>query len=257
MKHLFILILACLSFAANAQSKRAHRIDSLRNALLTAKEDTEKVEILIKLGHNLRFSKPDETIKYATEATELAQTLDDQKGLANAYNELGNIYNTQGKYFKALKKHNHALKIRKTIGDKQGEGGSLCNIGLVYRNIGRYKKAMEYYNNAKAILQEIDYKPFLAQTIINIAALDMKKEDYTNAVDCYKQAFDLYKALYNNKGMANASNGLSWAHFERHEYDDAGTFAIQGLAFANEAKYTAGIKYANNMLDKIHAITKK
>lgn len=254
MKQLITLILLCISFAAGAQAKRQHRIDSMRIVLSGAKDDTAKVQLLLKVGNALKETSLDDMLLYSNQAMELAVKLNDKKGMAGAYRNIGVVHYTRAEYNLALKNYRKGLELNRELGDRQNEGAALCNIGAVYLDISYFNKAMENFNEAKAILQKIDYKPFLAKTITNIGALHLRKAEYSDAIDCYKQALELYTATDNKRGMADACNGLSLLYAKKHEYKMAEDAAIQALGYAGEVKYQGGINYAHRQLDEIRAV---
>ena len=97
----FLLLFCCCGKFVFAQNKQ---IDSLILVLKTAK-DTSKVNTLnvlsTQLGRNANYS---ESKKYADDALLLAEKLNFKKGIADSYNNTGNVYQRQGNYSEALKK---------------------------------------------------------------------------------------------------------------------------------------------------------
>jgi tetratricopeptide (TPR) repeat protein len=96
-----------------AQTKQ---MDSLKQVLLTAKEDTNKVKVLNNLSaKSLNIGSYDSSLIYAGDALLLAKKLVFQNGIAKAYNNTGNAYNLQGNYPEALKNYLACLKIKECI----------------------------------------------------------------------------------------------------------------------------------------------
>ena len=46
-----------------------------------------------------------------------------------ACGNIGNAYNSQGEYAKAIKHHTQDLAIAKEVGDRAGEGAAYSNLG--------------------------------------------------------------------------------------------------------------------------------
>ena len=80
----------------------------------------------------------------------------DHPDVASSYNNIGSVYNDQGKKDKALKYFNKALDIRlKKLGKDHTRVAISCNnIGSVYKDRGTYDKAFEYYNKAFKIFKK-------------------------------------------------------------------------------------------------------
>ena len=72
-KIVIISFFLLLLMKVNAQDNST---DSLKQLLSVAKEDTNKVQILISLGIAYQWSKPDSALMYGLKARELSQQLD-------------------------------------------------------------------------------------------------------------------------------------------------------------------------------------
>ena len=67
--------------------------------------------------------------------------------VAQSYLGLGNVYDSQGQYERALENHQRALEIFIKVSgqDHLDVAKSYNNIGLVYNSQGKYEEALEYY----------------------------------------------------------------------------------------------------------------
>jgi hypothetical protein len=96
MKRVFLLI-AFVPFTLFAQT----RIDSLKTAFKTMKNDTNKVNTLWTLGWEYVFSNPDTTLILGKQAYSLAKKLKLNKGEAMIYNLVGTAYAIKSNFPKA------------------------------------------------------------------------------------------------------------------------------------------------------------
>ena len=81
MKKLLSLFLISNVFVSFAQTTQ---IDSLFAALPKAKEDTVKVNMLIALVNEFRYTNLETTMYFVTQSLALAKKLDYQKGIADS-----------------------------------------------------------------------------------------------------------------------------------------------------------------------------
>ncbi len=81
---------------------------------------------------------------YAQEAQNVAERSHYRKGVADALDNIGNVYRRRGKYTEALENHFKSLRIKEEIGDKSGIASSLNNIGYTYNKTGQFKQAQSY-----------------------------------------------------------------------------------------------------------------
>ena len=70
--------------------------------------------------------------------------------VAASYNNIGLVYDRQGKYEEALEYYQKSLdiKIRVVGGDHPNVATSYNNIGNVYNRQGQYERALEYYQSS-------------------------------------------------------------------------------------------------------------
>jgi len=93
------LLLITLCLTAAAQQKK---IDSLKNAIATPKDDTSRVSAMQLLALTYVQSKPDSALALANDMLRISKTAQYRKGEAGGLNALGVVYSVTGNYPKAL-----------------------------------------------------------------------------------------------------------------------------------------------------------
>ena len=61
------------------------------------------------------------------------------------HGNLGNAYQSQGDFNKAIEYHTLRLAIAKEVGDRAGEGTAYGNLGIAYQSQGDFRQAIEYH----------------------------------------------------------------------------------------------------------------
>src|ERR1700722_6163922 len=92
VKHALLSLVLLIALSASAQKKgRAHLDSLLRQLPAAVKEDTGKVNLLIRIGDNyyLYNEKPDSGFTYLQRALQLAEKLKWQKGITRSNDYLG------------------------------------------------------------------------------------------------------------------------------------------------------------------------
>ena len=84
---------------------------------------------------------------------------------ATFLNNIGIVYDQQGKLKEALKSYQAALELFKEIGHPLGQAGALGNIGNVYAEQGKKHEALEWLRQARAIYLKIGAKTTGLQTV--------------------------------------------------------------------------------------------
>ncbi|MEO6884468.1 MAG: tetratricopeptide repeat protein [Bacteroidia bacterium] len=257
MKKYLLLLLVVLNLFQNlnlnAQTKEGETLlDSLQTALKnydakrTAsnkttydKGDTLKVNILNSLSWKLMNTGDYAKAKQnADDALAISEKVDFKKGIANAYNIIGVIYDDQGNYPDALKNYFAALKIREDIGDKKGIGSSYNNIGMVYRNQGNYPEALKNHFASLKIYKEIGYKHGIGSCYINLGIINLEQGNYADALKNNFAALKIEEEIGDKNIIDLTYNNIGLV------YDDQGNYPA---ALKN---YFAALKIAQEIGDK-------
>ncbi len=104
------------------------------------------------------YSNPDSGLVLADVAISLAQQLSYPAKLAYAYRCKGINYWSLSEYDKALEMYLKALDTYETVGDEDGKGDTFNNIGVVYLGLSDYANALEYYLKAMHIYEKTGSK---------------------------------------------------------------------------------------------------
>jgi tetratricopeptide (TPR) repeat protein len=123
--------------------------DSIRQELAVAKEDTNKVWLLINLASVYQWSYPDTGILYTQEALRLAQKLNFVDGEIQAYATAVQAFSGKGNYPKALEAGLKALELSVKIKDSLSIFWAYANIGAVYYYSNDYERALYYFKKLK------------------------------------------------------------------------------------------------------------
>ncbi len=221
------------------------KIDSLQAVLDTAKND-RKVKTLNELFRANLESDPIKALAYTREALHLATEINDQKGMAASYNNLGIIYRNQGALDKALEYYIISLKIYETLKNKEGIAttknnisniysikkdfaqamkyleesynlfvelkdpkkiiGSMNNLGNINIEIQLFEKAMKYFSQASQLSEKMGLK--FTDPLINMGNIYFKQGNYQRAVEQYEKALALEREKGNKLGALNVLTNL-------------------------------------------------
>lgn len=248
MKHLLFISFFLFSFFISpAQSSR---VDSLRSLLGEAKDDTNKVKLLSSLCRELRTS-PKEALQYGAEAIKLATELNYEKGLANAYHNVGIVYYGQGDYANALGNYISSLKIREKMGDKSSMSKAYNNIGLIYYQQGRHDLALDYFTRSLEIKRELKDELGIAYTLGNIGNVYMamyneKKNipDLDKALRFHLDALKVQEKLGDKPAMAGSYNNIGNIYLEKENFELALDHQLKALVMQKELGDRTGIAHS-------------
>ncbi|MBI3502852.1 MAG: tetratricopeptide repeat protein [Bacteroidetes bacterium] len=234
------------------------KVDSLQQLILTAKEDTDKVNAQNSLSkYYLELGNYSQAMKVASDAKALAEKINFRKGKANALNNTGKIFWSQGNYADALKNHLQALKIREEIGDKKGAASSYGNIGNIYQSQGNYPEAINNYLKALKVFEELDDKRLIAATQNNIGLVYWSQQNYAEALNYYNQSLKIRKEINDKPGIATSCNNIGLIFYDQHNYSDALKNHLLALKLREETGDKKGIADSYNNIGIIYEKQKK
>jgi tetratricopeptide (TPR) repeat protein len=244
MRKLFLLIILAVyaEKQLQAQLQGQPRIDSLLNETAKAKEDTNKVKLLIDFSHTYYSINPDEGLRFGKEALALAEKLNWKKGVGNASRTIaGNYGYGKSDYTTALTYSFRALQQFKEIGDKLGTAKILGDIGVEYWYQSDYPNALKYYFDALRLNEEIGNKPDIAATLCNIGIVYNSQQDYRKALDYISKANEIDEEMGNKSGMAANLGDIGELYRNLHDNEKALSYTLRSLQLYKELGDKNGI----------------
>ena len=123
--------------------------------------------------------------------------------LATTYDAIGLVYNSSGKYDKALVSHQKALQIKHTaLGDKHPDVATSYNyIGNAYNGLRDYESALKYHKMVLEIRREVlgDKHPDVVTTYNNIGAVSRNLGYHNEALDYFKKSLMIGSEVLGDK----------------------------------------------------------
>ena len=210
-----------------------HQNDSAKYYIeFRAALDTTNVVWQIEAGKYIRdyaldiFHGNELAMNYYQRALRHALIQEEGKGrnVAQCYNDIGNIYSSEGQDSIALQYHQKSLQIRIEV-----LGADHPDVAKSYNNIGNYyqgkdnEKSFEYHERAASITRAKlgERHPNLAMSFINMGGVRLTQKKYDEAEAYYKKALELYLEAYgeNSKDVMLTYQLLGRFYSETDHYD--------------------------------------
>lgn len=224
-----ILLFFFLLFFTVAYSQQ-HKIDSLQNLLKSAKDDTNKVNILNKLGQKSNQSgNLDSALTFAMKAQALAEKILFKKGVADALLNMGYIYMYREKDSIAAEYSLRALAIYQGMANKKGIANSLSRIGYAYEHQCNYSKALDNMFKALAIEEEIGDEAGGAINLGNIGDIYYYEGNYVEALKYEFKALSASEKVGDEKGVASILSPIGAIYYAQGNYSKTLEYMFKGL----------------------------
>lgn len=166
---LLILISMFYSYPALTQNTS---IDSLKNVLLSQKEDSNKVITLNTLSEELVYaSKNSAALQYSLSALKLAEKIRYKKGMEGAYWAVIASYYELSDYNNYIEHSIHPLHYFQKIGNLNRVGYYLNNMALINQMMGDTSESLNNLFSALNVRRQIDDKWGIIQSINSIGLI--------------------------------------------------------------------------------------
>jgi tetratricopeptide (TPR) repeat protein len=182
-----------------------------------AKQDTNDVKSLNKQALDERLTDPAQTTLLGKKSLQLAQKLNYDSGIAEAYRVTG-----IGQYYlnqlnQAIASYMSALTYFQKINDLRGEAAVYNNIGNLYRDNDNIR-SKEYFDKALSIGIPLSDKSLIAKTYLNMGNLYFRNQSFNKALNYYNQAEALFSQLKDSVDIIQCSenrgntilNSINW-----------------------------------------------
>ncbi|MBD2596486.1 CHAT domain-containing protein [Nostoc spongiaeforme FACHB-130] len=168
-------------------------------------KDKNKVIAIIKVKENELAEKLGEKFFVNQQALNKAQANKDELGIANATNNIANIYadlKEKDDQKKAIPKYQEALKVFQKKQDLIGQAKVFNNLGNTYNKIQEYKQAIENYNQSLILFQKLQMPFWEALTLNNLALNYRELDEKEMALEIYTKALKMWQKFSKNPSLA-------------------------------------------------------
>jgi two-component system, NtrC family, sensor kinase len=190
-KALFICFLLILQFGAECQGSA---IDSFKQLLLAAKEDSNKVKQLNRLAELEEFTNADTAILLGEQAYALANSLHYQSGIAFANLMLSGAYTTLGNYRLALYYSFKCMDLAKQLHIHHLYIRSLSHLMSCYSYLAEFDKALYYAREAVPLVQKY-FPSRMAYPYVDVAKCFVDIHNDDSAIFYAEKSLTQYHSL--------------------------------------------------------------
>lgn len=247
MRHLYLLYFFITLCSFTVYGKKVN-IHGMKAALHNVKENSGKVEQLYRLAWELRKINQDSAIHYGTKALELAEKINDRKGLIKSYTTLGVIYKNLGEYKRSLALYNKGIQLAKLNDDQESVSKLYNNIGIVYKLQGTFDLAVEYYKKSIEIKRREGESKELSNPINNLGIIYAIQGNYDEALRCHLEALEIRKLINDYDLITQSYNNIGSMYMSKKLYEKARGYFNKALVISDSIGNRNGkAKVYNNL----------
>ena len=202
MMRSLILLLSVVSIGLCSHSQDQNHIDSLLEKVNSTEEDTSRINLLNRIASDLYYIDQERMYEVARQALELSEETGYEKGIADAYNNLGVYFRLKGIYDLASEFTYKSLEIMERTKNEEGIGYCYCLIGRIYFQLQNYNMSLEYFNKSLQIAEKSGDAYSTAGNNNFVGMVYEQMGNYDRALESYHKSLELNLRLNNKNGIA-------------------------------------------------------
>jgi tetratricopeptide (TPR) repeat protein len=162
-----------------------------------------------------------------------AQQAGNLAGVAQTLNNLGIVYQSQGKWDEAIDCYEQDLEISRRLGDEHCVAQTLNNLGNVYQRQGKWDEAIDCYEQSLEISRRLGDEHGVATTLNNLGNVYDIQGKWEQAIDCYEQSLEIFRRLGDEHGVGITLKNLGLLYDRRNQTEQARILWQEALTYLN------------------------
>lgn len=223
------------------------RADEVLQKTLTLSEQngyvTGQAQALITLSEHQNHNNHARALQTAREALGLWQTLDDKRGLARAYSQVGRCYLAQNILAEATQNYQAALAIWRDLNYPPEQAEALIMLGFIEHRKADWQSAILFLTEAQGLIDEKSEPVQMGQIATTLAEAFNENGLPENGLIQYRRALDFYRQTQDPHTITYATWGLGVTYFLLKNYTEATTHLRQALAGVDKESLQAAQCY--------------
>ncbi|MDT3401816.1 tetratricopeptide repeat protein [Mucilaginibacter terrae] len=226
-------------YLGNSEKAIENYFEALAN-YQKVKDTVGEVRIYLNISTLYQYVDYDKCLEYLHEARNLYQSskLDNLNILASIYLNLGNVYQLQANYNKALNNYMQGYKISEKLGIDELKVTAMQNLGVVYTSIGNTAKAKEYLFAALTLAKGLDLNSPVAQINLSLGEIYIAEGDYSKARQCLQEGKAYAVSSKSQKLLKNFETNSYLLEFKQKNYESALTH-LQAIYKQDSIEYSS------------------
>lgn len=233
MRYFILFLISLLNCNGFLQAQLLNK-DSLLRLLPLAKEDTQKVYLLLSISDQYETSEPEKAKYYTKQAGELSRKLNFETGIFKHYRYLSFINAYQSRYDSVLYYNQIILDLAKKKKDTFNIGVSLFNIGEAYKFMSDYEKGLQYTLEGVNILQGKGYTNVEANIYGGLQGTYLMLKQYDKAIEYGVKAIEAGRKLADKNSLVSSLTNQANCFTEVGNFAEAKKLYREAIKISSE-----------------------
>ncbi len=231
-KFYFLIVLVVSQLTVIAQN--ASSLARLLQKLQTAKEDSSKVQLYLKIANEYNLKEPVTANKYYVNAYELSKKIKYSGGIYSSYFKIVDNLNRAGKYKASQKIINEIIELAKNERNETALANAFLNAGILHSQMQDFEIAVNYLEQGKEIFARIGDENSEGKVSDILQFHWMNMHQYHKAIKYGKEAVAKLEHTKNYERLTDTYNNLGLNYIYIEKYDSAKFFLEKAEKLAQQ-----------------------
>ena len=206
-----------------------------------ARQAAAHADYLLGNGYR-RLGETDQAGLYLQRSLDTYRAIEDQPGMARAYNNLATFYRYQDDWTQATDYYQQALSTLERIGELYGQAVIANNLAEVLLNRGQLDGARAQYRHSLDIAEELGISGLVALLHNNLGHAAVRAGDWAQALRELERSLEMFQKLGAEEFLPELYRHLARAHLDGGDPDRALGFARMSIerALASQTRLEEG-----------------
>ena len=235
MKNILAILLALIMLTpAFAKKQGQDKIDSLLAELPNAKEDTNKVKLLISISDYYMKSDKNKSLENIRMAISLSEKINSDKWIVKANRAMASVYEENYDFENAINLYNITLNLSKEKNTEDMIPIIFSDIGICFGRQNIYDSSEYYFDQA---LKNIEYNrdPKILGKIYNgLAIASSNRNQIQKSIEQYSEALEYFKKAQDSINMVRVISNIGISKYRQSKHAKALEYCLEGLSIAEK-----------------------
>jgi predicted ATPase/Tfp pilus assembly protein PilF len=174
----------------------------------------------------------------------LYQAEGDERGQANVWHRLGQLYFQLSQAEPAQNAFNHSLSLYRHLAHPQGTALALSGLALIVHYwTGAYREAEPLYLEALALKRALGHRHGMANDLNNLGNLACNLKEFDHAIRYYEESLAIKRDVGLPLGIAITLSNLGTAYQELGHYERASALYEESLGISQKLGDQVGVLF--------------
>ena len=248
-KMIFISILLLSALVIKAQQNNR---DSLLQLLATAKEDTNKVWLYLKLSKATQSTDIAKAHLFTDQAYTLSDKLNFNKGRLKSIIRNTALFRATGNVDSVFESNKRFLALARQVKDTLNIAIGYLNISESYSDLGDPEKAIELSLQGLAVIESIGAQDLKQDAYDNLQRLYFTRLEYDKSIEYGMKSVEIARALNVPQRISSSLLNLSIVYTSTKEFDKAIAASKESVTIGRATGDDRVVAYALSNLCEVY-----